>query len=133
MNPLKDWNRFFSDRSRHRPLGAFRIVFGVIILIYLGIMSVEFDHWYTGAGLLQGTEAREAAGPFRFSPLQYVNDPTVAHLFLRVTVAVAVGFTLGWRTRLMSILLYLCMLSLYHRNVSSNGGPDAVPMILSFT
>jgi hypothetical protein len=24
------------------------------------------------------------------------------------------------------------MLSLYHRNVSSNGGPDAVPMILSF-
>ena len=52
-------------------------------------------------------------------------------LFLAVTAAVAVGFTLGWRTRLMSILLYLCMLSLYHRNVSSNGGPDAVPMILT--
>jgi hypothetical protein len=32
----------------------------------------------------------------------------------------------------MSILLYLGMLSLYHRNVSSNGGPDAVPVILTF-
>ena len=52
--------------------------------------------------------------------------------FLAFTFAVAVGFTLGWRTRLMSILLYLCMLSLYHRNVSSNGGPDAVPAILTF-
>ena len=29
-------------------------------------MSVEFDHWYTGAGLLQGTEAREAAAPTPF-------------------------------------------------------------------
>ena len=95
-------------------------------------MSVEFDHWYTGAGLLQGTEAREAAGPLRFSPLQYVNDPQIAHAFLAFTVMVAVGFTLGWHTRIMSILLYLCMLSLYHRNVGSNGGPDAVPVILTF-
>ena len=70
MNPLKDWNRFFFRPISARPLGAFRIVFGIIILIYLGIMSVEFDFWYTGAGLLQGTEAREAAGPLRFSPLQ---------------------------------------------------------------
>jgi hypothetical protein len=132
MNPLKDWNRFLFGPISARPLGAFRIAFGLIILMYLGIMSVEFDHWYTGAGLLQGTEAREAAGPLRFSPLQYVTDPTVAHLFYAFTVAVAVGFTLGWRTRLMSILLYLCMLSLYHRNVSSNGGPDAVPFIVTF-
>ncbi len=76
MNPLKDWNRFLFGPISARPLGAFRIVFGVLILIYLALMTVEFDHWYTGAGLLQGTEAREAAGPFRFSPLQYVNDPT---------------------------------------------------------
>ena len=96
-------------------------------------MSVEFDHWYTGAGLLQGTEAREAAGPLRFSPLQYVNDPRVRSCrSSRFTALVAVAFTLGWRTRLMSILLYLCMLSLYHRNVGSNGGPDAVPSILTF-
>jgi Vitamin K-dependent gamma-carboxylase len=132
MNPFKDWSRFLFGPISARPLGAFRIAFGLIILMYLGIMSVEFDHWYTGAGLLQGTEAREAAGPLRFSPLQYVTDPTVAHLFYAFTVAVAVGFTLGWRTRLMSVLLYLCMLSLYHRNVSSNGGPDAVPFIVTF-
>ena len=132
MNPLKDWSRFFFGPISARPLGAFRIVFGLIDPHVSRHHEVEFDHWYTGAGLLQGTEAREAAGPLRFSPLQYVNDPTVAHLFYAFTVAVAVGFTLGWRTRLMSILLYLCMLSLYHRNVSSNGGPDAVPMIVTF-
>jgi Vitamin K-dependent gamma-carboxylase len=132
MNPIKAWNRFFFGPISAKPLGAFRIVFGVILLCYLALMTVEFDHWYTGAGLLQGTEAREAAGSFRFSPLQYVADPMIAHLFLAFTFAVAIGFTLGWRTRLMSVLLYLCMISLYHRNVSSNGGPDAVPSIMTF-
>src|SRR5262245_39714952 len=95
-------------------------------------MTVEFDHWYTGAGLLQGSEAREAAGPLRFSPLQYVQHPAPARLCLAATAAAAVGLTLGWRTRFMSVLLYLGMLSLYHRNVSGNGGPDAAPMILTF-
>ena len=91
-------------------------------------MTVEFEHWYTGAGLLQGTEAREAAGPLRFSPLQYVDESDRCPALPAVTAFVAVlGVTLGWRTRLLSVLLYLCMLSFYHRNVSSNGGPDAVP------
>jgi hypothetical protein len=132
MNPLKAWNRFLFGPISAAPLGAFRIVFGVILLGYLALMTVEFDLWYTGAGLLQGSEAREAAGPLRFSPLHYVDNPVIAHVFLALTASVAVAFTLGWRTRLMSILLYLGMLSLYHRNVSSNGGPDAVPFILTF-
>ena len=32
----------------------------------------------------------------------------------------------------MSVLFYLGMITLYHRNVSSNGGPDAIPVIVSF-
>ncbi len=132
MNPISAWNRFLFGPISARPLGAFRIVFGLLLLVYLAVDEVEFDYWYTGAGLLQGNEAREAAGPYRLSPLNYVHDPTIAHLFYAVTVAAAVGVTLGWRTRFMNVLLYLGMLSLYHRNVTANGGPDAVPMIMSF-
>jgi hypothetical protein len=132
MNPIKAWNRFLFSPTSARPIGLFRIVYGLLILIYLSLMTVEFDRWYTGAGLLQGTEAREAAGPLRLSPLQYVTDPLVPRLVLGTAFAAALGVMLGWRTRIMSVVLYLCMLSLYHRNVSTNGGPDAVPMILAF-
>jgi len=132
MNPIGAWNRFFFGLVSPRPLAVFRIVYGVLLMIYLVLMTGEFDYWYTGAGLLQGSEAREAAGPLRFSPLQYVQDPITPRLVLGATFAAALGLTLGWRTRLMSIMLYLGLLSLYHRNVSSNGGPDAVPMILAF-
>jgi hypothetical protein len=132
VNPFKDFSRFLFGPISARPLGAFRIVFGVLILVYLAIMSVEFDHWYTGAGLLRGIEAKEAAAPLRYSPLHYVDDPQIAHLFLAFTFMTALGVTVGWHTRIMSVLLYVCMLSLYHRNVGSNGGPDALPPILAF-
>ena len=32
MNPFKDWSRFFFGPISARPLGVFRIVFGVLIL-----------------------------------------------------------------------------------------------------
>ena len=66
MNPIRSWNRLFFGPISARPLGVFRIVFGVLMLLYLGLMTVEFDLWYTGAGLLQAPESRVAAGPFGF-------------------------------------------------------------------
>lgn len=132
MNPLRAWNRFLFGPISARPLGAFRIVYGIVLLGYLALFIPEFDFYYTGAGLLQGNEAREVVGDLRFSPLQYVHSPAIAYVWLAGTMAAAVGVTLGWHTRIMSVLLYLGMLSLYHRNVSSTGGPDAVPMLISF-
>jgi hypothetical protein len=132
MNPIRAWNRFFFGPVSARPLAIFRIVYGVLMMCYLLLMTVEFDFWYTGQGLLQGTESQEVAAPLRFSPLQYVQDPITPRIVWGVAFAAALGLTLGWRTRVMSVLLYLAMLSLYHRNVSGNGGPDAVPFILCF-
>lgn len=132
MNPIKAWNRFLFAPISARPLGLFRVVFGVLMMIYLLVMTVEFDHWYTDRGLLQGSESREAAAPLRFSPLHYVHDPVTPRVLHAVTFAAALGVALGWRTRIMSLVLWLGLLSFYHRNPSSNGGPDAMPAILSF-
>jgi hypothetical protein len=136
VNPIKAWNRFLFGPISARPLGLFRIVFGVLMMIYLAVMTFEFDYWYTDNGLLQGTESREAAKVngrlLRFSPLHYVHDPITPRVVHAVAFAAALGVTLGWRTRFMSIVLWVTMLSFYHRNPSSNGGPDAVPVILTF-
>ncbi len=132
MNPFKAWNHFLFAPVSARPLGIFRIVFGVLMIIYLLVMTVEFDFWYTDQGLLQGAESLEAAGPFRISPLHYVHDSYTPKALWVVTFAAAVGMTLGWRTRLMSFLFWVGLLSFYHRNPSSNGGPDVTPVLFSF-
>ena len=132
MNPLRAWNTFWFGPISARPLGAFRIAFGVVALANLALLTADFDHWFTDAGLLHGTEAREAAGPLRLSPLQWVQDPTSVRVAFGATAIVAVLFTLGWRTRLMGVGLYLGMLSIHHRNVSSACGADVLLMILAF-
>jgi len=132
MNPLRAWNRFWFGPISARPLGMFRIIFGILVLAHLAFISIELDYWYTDAGLLQGDEARLAASPLRFSPLHWVQDPVSVRCVVGVVAAVAVAFVLGWRTRIMGILLYVGLLSLYHRNISSNCGPDQLMMIVSF-
>lgn len=132
MNPVRAWNRFFFGPISARPLGVFRIVFGLVILSYLGLRAFDFDYWYTDAGLLHGTEAREAAGPLRFSPLQYWQDPVTVRTFAASTALFALLFTIGWRTRITTVLLYLGMLSLLHRDVSSSCGVDSLIVIMLF-
>jgi hypothetical protein len=132
VNPIRAWSRFFFEPVSARPLAVFRIIYGLMMIVYLALMVDEFDYWYTGSGFLRGIEVREAAGPLRFSPLQYVEDSLTPRLVLAGTFAAALGLTLGWRTRWMNFALYLGLLTLYHRNIASSGGTDAVPLILAF-
>jgi hypothetical protein len=132
MNPIRAWNRFWFAPVSARMLGVYRVVFGVLVLLNLLLISVDLDYWYTDAGLLRGTEARELAGPLRFSPLQFYQDPTTVHAVFYATALVAIAFVLGWHTKIMSVLLYLGLLSLYHRNVATNCGPDVLMMITCF-
>jgi hypothetical protein len=132
MNPLYAWNRFWFSPISARPLGTFRIAFGLMVLTHLGLISVDLDFWYTGVGLLQGDEARLAAGDLRLSPLIWFQDPLTVRLAMGALAVTAAAFTLGWHTKVMSVLLYLGLLSFYHRNISTNCGPDMVMMITSF-
>ena len=132
MNPIRTWNRFWFGPISARPLGIFRIALGLILLEHLAIVSVDYNHWYTDAGLLRGTEAYETAGPWRPSVLHWIQDPVSAKAFLAATVAATVAFTLGWKTRIMGVLVYLGIISLHHRNVLPGGGQDNLIAILCF-
>lgn len=41
MNPWRAWNTFWFGPISARPLGAFRIVFGLVVLANLAIASAE--------------------------------------------------------------------------------------------
>jgi hypothetical protein len=132
MNPLRAWNTFWFQPISARPLGAFRIVVGILTLAQLGFLSVDLDYWLTDRGLLQGAEARELAGPLRPSPLQWVQDPASVRTFFAATAVVATLVTFGWHTRVMSVLLYLAILAILHRNIPTNCGPDNLLLIMVF-
>lgn len=132
MNPVRAWNQFFFARVSARPLGFFRIVFGTLVLGNLGFLAFDINYWFTDAGILQGTEAAQIAGPLRFSVLNTVRDPLSVRVFFAATAAVAVLFILGWHTRIIGVLLYLLMLQIHHRNVVTNSGADTLLLVMLF-
>lgn len=132
MNPIRAWNDFWFRPVSARPLGAFRIMMGILTLAHLALISYDLDHWLTNRGLLQGAEAMEIAGPWRPSLLQWVQDPVSVRVFVVATAVVATLFTLGWRTRVNGVLLYLLVLSIHHRNVATNSGPDNLLLVMLF-
>jgi hypothetical protein len=132
MNPVRAWNVFWFGPISAKPLGAFRIVFGLTALANLALLSVDIDYWFTGIGLLQGREAYLISGPWRPTLLAWVQDPVSVRLYFAATAIVAVLLTLGWRTRLTSVLFYLMMLSIHHRNSLTNSGADTLLVILAF-
>jgi vitamin K-dependent gamma-carboxylase-like protein len=132
VNPLRAWNAFWFGPIWARPLGLFRVAFGLIVLLNLALLSVELDYWFTDAGLLKGTESLEAAGYLRPSLLHYVRDPASVRIFFAAVAGVTLLFTVGWHTRVMGFLLYLGMLSIHHRNIAATNGADVLVMVTTF-
>jgi hypothetical protein len=105
---------------------------GLIVVAHVALLTVDMDHWLTDRGLFVGNEAREAAGPSRPSPLQWVQDPATVRAWLAASAVVAALVTVGWRTRITSVILYSMILAIHHRNVVTNCGPDTLLMIMLF-
>ncbi len=132
MNPTRAWDAFWFRPTSARPLGVFRVLFGLILLWNLVLCGMDLDHWLTDSGLLHGTESREVAGPWRESILHHWQSPTAARVVLGVTAAAALGLTLGWRTRFMAVANYLGLLTIHHRNLATDSGADVLLMLVSF-
>jgi hypothetical protein len=132
LNPWRAWCRFWFAPISARPLALFRVAFGLICLEHLALLAPEATLWLSDAGYLVGGEARELAGPFRWSPLQWWQTPTIVHLCLAATALAAVAVILGWRTRLASVALYAGLLAIHHRNLLTVSGADTLLLIAAF-
>jgi len=132
IHPIRAWNRFFFGLVSAKPLGLIRILYGLIALANLGFCSVDLEYWYTDLGLLRGDEAWVMAGPLQPSPLHFYQDVTSVRIAFVLTATFAALLTIGWRTRLMSILYYIGMLMIHNRNLVSSSGADVLLLVTGF-
>jgi hypothetical protein len=132
INPVNAWTKFWFGPVSAKPLGAFRILFGLIAFLNLLLLFVDAEYWLTDRGVIQRGEAAEIAAPFRYSFLFSLRDPTSVYATLTAATAAAVGLTLGWQTKIMSMLFYFLMLAIHHRNVATTSGADVLLMCTAF-
>lgn len=100
-----------------RSLALFRICLGLVVLTDLGLRAADLDAHYTDWGVLPRDAVADAAwSPWRFSVYFAVGDAAcVAGLFL-LQATLAVLLIAGVRTRLVTALSWIMLVSLHNRN-----------------
>jgi hypothetical protein len=125
------WNRLWFTPYDPLPAALFRISFGAILtLVYLAL----FPNWarYFGAnGVLSINQklfddSSDAWSLFHWFPaLPFLS-------FWVLGLAAAIGFTVGWHTRLCCIMLFILEQAMINRNRFAINGEDLVGRMLLF-
>lgn len=138
---VKAWSRGLKRRpapGRHvleldlRSLAVTRFVFGLALLIDIGIRTYDLTRFYSDDGVLPRATLLEAGwNPYFFS-LQMTNGrPGFLLVLATIQAVAAVCLLLGYRTRLATLASWVLLLSIHNRNPwLLNGGDVYFRMIL---
>jgi predicted DCC family thiol-disulfide oxidoreductase YuxK len=118
---LKDiarcWNRFFFEPESPLPIAVYRIFFGLAVLANHALLLPDVGEWFGARAILSFATGGRLAGGEGLSLFAWLphTDAWVWTIFL-VSCAAAFTLTLGLLTRASSIVLFVTLLTLHHRN-----------------
>jgi hypothetical protein len=133
IQPLQDWDRFWFAPRTTRALALTRITLGLAAVYWTLCYLPDLTLFFSDAGLITAAGLREAEGRINMSPLVWFGGgPWAVGVCWLALLAAALGFLLGWRTRLSAAALYLLLLTLQERNVFLLNGGDLLLRDLVF-
>src|SRR5918995_290826 len=116
-----------------RSLAVFRIVLALLVLADLAIRATDLYQHYADAGVLPRTVlVEEVLSPWVFS-LNLMNGGAFFQaLLFSVAALAALGMLVGYRTRLMTFVVWVLLLSIQLRNPLINGSESVLLRMLVF-
>lgn len=115
-----------------RTLALFRIALGVTILWDLINRAQYLTFFYTDRGVMTRAQAIDWLAPERLSFHLMSGHPWLQAALFIVAGLIALALMAGWRTRLMTFLSWLFLLSLQNRNPILLQGGDTLLLMLLF-
>jgi len=126
------WNTFFHQPESALSLAVFRIVWGALLIFNAMLMRKDLALLFGPEGY-HPTAAFKKEQKFKFSLLNYLPS-TNRSVYLIWTLYVIAALTLlcGFYTRTSSVIVFVTMISLHHRNCYVLSGGDIVQRLLGF-
>src|ERR687898_121730 len=110
-----------------RSLAVFRIVLALLVLADLANRATDLYQHYTDAGVLPRTAlVEEVMSPWAFSLNLMNGGPSFQPLLFGVAVLAALGMLVGYRTRLLTFVVWVLLLSIQFRNPLINGSESVL-------
>src|SRR5262249_37144665 len=123
---------YWFGRVDSRPLSVLRILYAGILLkialYHIPITSI----FYTDNGVYPRWTMLAYERVERFSLMDSLSQDWMVYLFWAVWIVVLILLLVGYRTRLISIISFILLMSVLERNTYLISGSDMVLRVMSF-
>ncbi|MGA7318623.1 MAG: deoxyribonuclease HsdR, partial [Silvibacterium sp.] len=133
MTLREAWNSFFFTPRSPLPVALFRILFGICVSMTLILLHSDWLNWFgVHAWVLEDTMKVIEPGPrINLVTLLPQNDHWITGFFW-LSLAFAVLLTVGLWTRISSIVVFVCVVSIDQRALLIMHGGDTFLRITGF-
>lgn len=130
---IRAWNKFFFAEESPTPIALFRILYGVMVMATLALLRPDWLNWYGVHAWVSLPTALKLEPGARLNLFLLIpqNDAWVEALFW-VSLGSATLLTLGFLTRLNSVLVFVCLTSIQQRNLYITHGGDTFLRLAGF-
>jgi Vitamin K-dependent gamma-carboxylase len=127
------WNRFFFAKQSPVPIALFRIAYGALVIATLVLLRPDWLAWYgTHAWIsLQTMQAVEPGTRINLFTVIPQSDGWI-NAFFWVFMGSAILLSVGFLTRMNSVVVYLCLTSIHQRNLFITHGGDTFLRLAGF-
>lgn len=110
------WNQFFFSKVSPYPVAAFRIVQGIMVLQFAVSLAPDLYVWFGSPGIVtQKTLSWDAVNKFNLLAYYPQSNEWLLALWILLIVA-ALCLTIGFQTRISSIIVFLLVITFCNRN-----------------
>lgn len=129
----RSWCRFWFDPISPVTVALYRIVYGLLILVFVALLKPEVFTWFAENSPLPPTQAERfwGATPHWSVLFWFPQRPAVAAFFVVFTVF-AVFLTIGLWTRFSALVVFLGLISIGHRDPLVLNSGDTLLRVMGF-
>jgi hypothetical protein len=130
---FRAWDQFFFTKQSPIPIALFRVFYGVLVTTTLILLRPDWLSWYGVHGwvTLSTVSSLEPGTRLNLFSIIPQDDNWIEALFW-VSLASAVLLTVGFLTRLNTLLVFLCLTSIQQRNLYITHGGDTFLRLAGF-
>jgi hypothetical protein len=126
------WNRFWFKPISTRPLGVFRIFFGLLLIQNALLLIPDLFVWLGKDGVVSAATFNAWTPGVRLNILNLYPDSDLWLSIVFLTFFIAtIFFTVGFFTRISTIVIFLCLISFHGRNYLIINSGDTLMRLLS--
>jgi hypothetical protein len=127
------WNRFFFAKQSPVPIALFRITYGLLLIATLVLLRPDWLAWYGSHAWisLQTMQMVEPGTRINLFSIIPQSDGWINALFW-VFLGSTILLTVGFLTRINSVIVFLCLTSIHQRNLFITHGGDTFLRLAGF-